>query len=321
MLMFARHSRYLAAGVVLLFAVAGVLLLLRSSALTPTASFEAESAVRTGGATAITDAGASGGSAVRFGTVGGSPSGEAMPVGNLPNFTQVFTEDFTSGNVPVGSFPGSYGTKWSVGYGDNVPDTYGKNNNLRSVYYPSKVLSINNGVMNMFLHSENGQSMGAAPMPKVNKQTWPYNGQLYGKWTVRFKSDAVNGFKTAWLLWPDSGQWEDGEIDFPEGELDGTIHAFSHCANVGNPQGNCIYGSSSARFTSWHTASIEWTPGRVTFILDGQVLATGTNSVPNESMHYVMQTESCFNSASACPSATDAGNLQVDWVTVYTYTP
>jgi len=32
------------------------------------------------------------------------PSGQAMPVGNLPGWTQIFTDDFTT-NVPLGSFP------------------------------------------------------------------------------------------------------------------------------------------------------------------------------------------------------------------------
>ncbi|MGB4758731.1 MAG: glycoside hydrolase family 16 protein [Candidatus Saccharimonadales bacterium] len=313
--------------------VAGVAVAMSAFYLSPhadtttTASFETESGTRTG-VTALTDATASGGSAIRFGVAAPTPpSGEAMPVGDLAGWKQVFTEDFTSGNHAVGtfpgngSFPGNYATKWHVGYGDNVPDTAGKNNGNRSVYYPSKVLSIQNGVMNMFLHSQNGQSLGAAPMPKVNKQTWPYNGQLYGKWTVRFKSEPIHGFKTAWLLWPDSGLWDDGEIDFPEGDLDGTISAFSHCANIGNPSRNCIYGSTSARYTSWHTASIEWTPGRVTFILDGQTIATGTASVPTKSMHYVMQTESCFGGASDCPAANATANLQVDWISIYTYNP
>lgn len=42
------------------------------------------------------------------------PGGEAMPVGNLPGWKQVFSEDFVSGDVPVGGFPGDvYGPKWS----------------------------------------------------------------------------------------------------------------------------------------------------------------------------------------------------------------
>ncbi len=314
------HPRILSlAAFSLAFAVVGVALLLSSSALTPTAKLEPEQGTITAPATAVSDSGASGGSAIKFNAVS-SPSGQAMPVGDLPGWEQVFTEDFTSGNVPVGSFPGSYGTKWSVGYGDNVPDTGGKNGRP-SMYMPSKVLSINNGVMNMFLHSENGKSLGAAPMPKVNKQTWPYNGQLYGKWTARFKSESIAGFKTAWLLWPDTGVWDEGEIDFPEGGLNGNIHAFSHCANIGKPNTNCISATSPSTYTSWHTASIEWIPGRVTFILDGQVLATGTSNTPNTSMHYVMQTESCFAGLSDCPAADATANLQVDWVSIYTYNP
>src|SRR2546427_410289 len=52
---------------------------------------------------------------------------------------------------------------------------------------------------------------------------------LYGRYAVRFKADPVPGYKTAWLLWPDSGNWPaDGEIDFPENSLDGNACAFVH---------------------------------------------------------------------------------------------
>ena len=62
------------------------------------------------------------------------------------------------------------------------------------------------------------------------------------------------GYKTAWLLWPRSEVWpRDGEIDFPEGDLDSTIHGFVH--RQGATSGSDQYAvSTSATYTSWHTA-------------------------------------------------------------------
>jgi len=151
-------------------------------------------------------------------------TGQAMPDGDMPGWHQIFAEDFPI-DVPVGSFPGSaYGSQFTV-YADGTPDTAGQQG-APSRYYPSKVVSVRNGLLNMYLHTENGTPMAAAILPIL-----PGN-HLYGKYTLRFRSDALSGFKTAWLLWPDSENWpHDGEIDFPEGSLDDTIGAFLHPQN------------------------------------------------------------------------------------------
>jgi hypothetical protein len=242
------------------------------------------------------------------GTSGGSdPSGQAMPVGDLPGWNQVFANDFNT-NVSLGDFPGSaYGNEFSV-YADNTPDTAGQQG-APSRYEPSQVISVSNGLLNLYLHTANGTPMGAAILPTI-----PGN-HLYGKYTVRFRSDSLEGFKVAWLLWPDDGVWPgNGEIDFPEGDLSGSISAFMHHQGATSGSDQDAY-SSPATFTSWHTASIEWTPDSVNFILDGKSIGTSTTRIPDTPMHWVLQTESCLTS---CPAASTAGNLQIDWVTAYT---
>jgi hypothetical protein len=245
-----------------------------------------------------------------------SPSGEAMPVGNLPGWKQVFTEDFASGNVPVGGFPGeTYGPKWSANYADGTPDTAAKTRRAKSVYFPSKVLSVHDGVLDMYLHSENGISMGAAPAPKLKETSEsPYNGQLYGRYSVRFKSDALKGYKTAWLLWPVSKQWpRDGEIDFPEGDLAASIYAAVH--GIGSTKDDRVeLFRTTSSFTSWHTATTEWSPGRVEFFLDGKSIGVSTAATPNKPMKYVLQTESCLPK---CPEPGTSGHLYVDWVAIW----
>lgn len=234
------------------------------------------------------------------------PSGQAMPVGDIPGWHQVFADDFTT-NVPLGGFPSQVADKWSA-YPDGWQDSY-KN----GVYYPSKVVSIRNGVMNLYLHTENGVHMVAAPEPKIAGASGREGGMLYGRYVVRFRSDPVIGYKTAWLLWPDSEVWpRDGEIDFPEGGLEGSITGFMHHQGATGERDQ-FYALSQQHFTTWHTAVTEWSPNKLTFLLDGVVVGSTTDRVPNTPMHWVLQTETTRWG----PRDTAAGNLQIDWITVY----
>jgi hypothetical protein len=234
------------------------------------------------------------------------PSGQKMPLGNLPGWHQIFTEDFTT-DVPIGSFPGSvYGGAFSV-YPNGTPDTAGQQG-APSRYDPSQVVSVKNGLLNLYLHTSNGTPMAAAILPNLPGK------HLYGKYTIRFRSQSLAGFKTAWLLWPDSENWpQDGEIDFPEGDLSGPISGYVHHQGATDGGDQDIFNTSTL-YTSWHTASIEWKPNGVKFILDGKVVGSTTDRVPNTPMHWVIQTESCFD---FCPAANTKGNLQIAWITAY----
>jgi len=242
---------------------------------------------------------------------------QTMPVGDLPGWKQVFTEDFTQGDVPLGAFPGpAYQARWSAGYKDGTPDTAGQASGGKSGYYPSRVLSVTNGALDWFLHSENGVFMGAAPTPRIpNASTAPprANSLLYGRVSVRFRADSLAGYKTAWLFWPDSGVWpRDGEIDFPEGDLGDRIYGAAHWANP-DPSASDLFMSTST-FTSWHIATTEWSPGRVEFLLDGRSLGVSTTLVPATPMHFILQTEACLPT---CPAPQTQGHVQLDWIAVW----
>jgi beta-glucanase (GH16 family) len=235
-------------------------------------------------------------------------SGQAMPVGNVGNWTQIFTDDFTT-NVATGSFPAAVSGKWGA-YSDGWKDT-----SKFGTYMPSKVISVHDGVMDLNVRTENGDPMVSAPVPKVNGATGA-EGQLYGRYSVRFKSDSMPGYKMAWLLWPDTYNWNDGEIDFPEAGLDGAMTGFMHYRN--NPASQDWY-KSAATVNSWHTATIEWSPASVRFLLDDAVVGTSTDTtkIPNTPMHWVLQTETDITDRA--PAANVAGHLLIDWVSVYRY--
>ena len=239
---------------------------------------------------------------------GTSPSGEPMPVGDIPGWHQIFADDFNT-DVPLGSFPAAVSTQWGA-YPDGWHDTTGN-----GTYDASHVISVSGGLMNMYLHTEGGVHMVAAPMPRLPGATGSGGGLLYGRYTVRFRSDPVPGYKTAWLLWPDSETWpRDGEIDFPEGNLNSTISGFMHRQNGTSGSDQDAY-TTSQTYTTWHTSVLEWTATECRFILDGVTLGTSTSRIPDTAMHWVLQTETQLSGGA--PSDSAAGNVQIDWVAAY----
>jgi hypothetical protein len=243
----------------------------------------------------------------------GSPSGVAMPVGDLPGWRQVFTDDFT---VDVDSWgecgsyedhtcpdlPEPYRAKWWA-YPSTHQDTREKLQGDGGYYQPSD-LSMSDGMLRIRLSRENGTTRSAAPYPKLDALT-------YGRYAVRFKVDeAAPGFKIAWLLWRTIEEW--GEIDFPEADLDREIHAFMHKQDGG--QDDFATGVPVAG-TGWHTSVIEWTPGEVKFFLDGRLIGTSTESVPDTAMNWILQSETSLSGE--LPEDGAEAAIDVDWVAAW----
>jgi beta-glucanase (GH16 family) len=234
------------------------------------------------------------------------PSGVTMPLGDLPGWQQIFRDDFRT-DVPLGRFPGAVGDKWS-GYPDGWRDT-----SKNGTYSPRRVISVHDGVMDLHLRTVNGVHLVAAPAPRL-RGPGAQQGLLYGRYAVRYRADPVRGYKLAWLLWPDSERWSDGEINFPEGELGGNTWAFMHHRNRPVEQD---WFSSPALLEQWHTAVIEWTPDTVRFLLDGALLGESKDRrlIPRVPMHWILQTETALSVRR--PEAYAAGHVEIDWVVAY----
>jgi beta-glucanase (GH16 family) len=117
-------------------------------------------------------------------------------------------------------------------------------------------------------------------------------------------------------LWPQSEVWPgDGEFDFPEGDLSGTVQGFHHYAGAAAcPACQESVTNLSARFTEWHTYTIEWSPGRIRYLLDSTVVLDSPRNVSTKPMRWQLQTETKG-------TGTASGNLLVDWVSVWAYAP
>ncbi len=149
----------------------------------------------------------------------------------------------------------------------------------------------------------------------------------YGRYAVRFRvPNPIPGYKAAWLLWRDDKlcqatqgrEWPYcGEVDFPETDFNSgsTIAANMHrwAASASSDQDHLEFGGILA-VGQWHTAVMEWTPTAINFTLDG-VKRTSTSRLPQEPMRYIMQTE--VNTSGAAVNPAVSGNVQVDWVAIY----
>lgn len=237
-------------------------------------------------------------------TLDAAAASTTLVTGDLPGWKQVLKDDFST-PLAAGSFPGPYASQWMT-Y-DGFPDTW------KIGAYDADTLSVSGGLLDMHLHTgADGVPRSAAPIPLVNGQ---WGGQTYGRYSVRMRADALPGYGTAFLLWDDENVWANGEINFPEGGLEGTTHAYNH--QLGTPWNNDLVHDTGVSYQAWHTYTIDWTPGRISYLLDGVTVATTTTNVPRTPMHWVLQTATDGTK----PAASVDGHLQIDWVSQYSYAP
>lgn len=110
----------------------------------------------------------------------------------------------------------------------------------------------------------------------------------YGRWTVRARTTQAPGVTLVALLWPTSDQWPP-EIDFAE---DNGGDRLAMNAAVHFPDGSTSYDQVAVDSTQWHDYSVEWSPGRISYLLDGQVWASiASSKVPTQPMRLALQSE------------------------------
>ncbi|MFI8942741.1 glycoside hydrolase family 16 protein [Streptomyces syringium] len=204
-----------------------------------------------------------------------------------------------------GKLPAKVRAAWWA-YPAGWPDTATQRGYPVGGYYdPATTLSISDGRLHIRMwRGPTGSVHSAAVVPKAMM------GQRYGRYEERFRvSRAAVGYKSAHLLWPaDDAACPGCEIDFPEQEWTTTIHAFTH-PKGGGPQDAF---DSGARWTAWHTAVTEWTPGHVRYYLDGRLIGHSTRGVPDRPMSWIIQNESALNGDQARPNSW--AQMDIAWV-------
>lgn len=156
--------------------------------------------------------------------------------------------------------------------------------------------------------------------------------QTYGRWEVRFRADPSDEVTYHFLLWPERDAWPP-EIDFLEdfgGPRQGGS-AFVHFTDEssgdrGQVERSLGEAGVAVDFTDWQTVGVEWTPGRIDFLLNGEVWETVTGEVvPDEPMWLALQAQAggCHRSEEwgfpRCPQAgiPERADVEIDRVTIW----
>lgn len=219
-------------------------------------------------------------------------AGVTAPVGNVGQFRQTFVENFSKDASANGPFATTYANSWQP----YIDGTGG-------MYWSGQQISAANGLMDVRLDGKHG-SAGAFGPPST---AW---AQVGGKFSVRAKATGGDGNGAAFILWPSSDVWSDGEIDYPEANFESEPMLHQH-SMVPGQEPNAISMGTGVTWRDWHTYSVEWIPGKsVTYLVDGRILRTITTGVPTSPHRYMFQVGNW-----GAP-----GHLLIDWVSTYTYT-
>ena len=254
------------------------------------------SAVTSGNASATASAGAGATSPATTGPAAPA-SGVAMPKGDIPGWHQTFADDFT----------GDVKDNWWLYTGQPGGDPLGWWN-------PSHVTTPN-GMLNIAGSRESTPNGNLYVTGGLATRAF---SQTYGKFVIRFRMDKGYGLAYALLLWPDNNKWPP-EIDILEDnakDRDMTSATLHYGSN-----NTMIHRETKGDFSVWHTAELDWSPGKLVYRIDGNVWTTMTSSgVPNTPMIIAIQSQAWpCGTWEGCPnSGTPAVvNLQVDWVVAY----
>ncbi|WP_052424220.1 glycoside hydrolase family 16 protein [Nonomuraea candida] len=141
--------------------------------------------------------------------------------------------------------------------------------------------------------------------------------QEYGRWEVRFRAEAGAGYTPVALLWP-AAQGEGGdyaEIDFAE-IVDPKRRGGGIFVHGGHGRAQ---RQLRADFTRWHTAAVDWLPGRLTFWLDGRKVwdYRGEHVPRGRRMGLALQNDVVCEPRCRDSATPATVSMYVDWVKVY----
>jgi beta-glucanase (GH16 family) len=147
-------------------------------------------------------------------------------------------------------------------------------------------------------------------------------GQQYGRWEVRARTQQATGYGDVLILWPDAEDFPvGGEVDFMEIPKPArNDYNFNLHYGIDNSQtGIHIPGD----FTQWHNYAVEWAVDHVAGFVDGQEVFRTTDraQIPPRPMHLAMQQDIGPYGDDWIPprDATTPAQVsfQIDWVRIY----
>lgn len=268
----------------------GTIVLVVTRAAMNAISVEAETGTLTGVASRVSDASASGGSAIAFG-LSATPTFTATPTTAptttptpTPSPTNPMPFGYGAANGPSGTwnlklndnFDGSTldTSVWSTGWhGSGI--TPPNQSQETACYDPNQVV-FDNGILRLKVDVKATNCNGTRPYVSGAINTENKREYTYGFFEARIWLDASNNAVYNWPAWWLNGHsWPTtGEVDVMEG-LSGTARATWHGPVNG---GEGFELGNGGVMGGWHVFAAEWQPGYMKAFYDGKLLGTYNSS-------------------------------------------
>lgn len=267
-------------------------------------------------------------------TVAASPSGQAMPALTVRPGWDLWRQDFLR-PAAEGQFLATYWTgelKYKVNTYPPNPgtgtynDTSTKNGRTpASIYDPNRLSVTASGLLRGRLGGplEGGKIKVAAFLPQFYLDDRDVSAVHC---VFRAKADVMPSYKVAWLLWPKSNRSNpDGEVDFLEGNLNGSRAGWFMHRQDPTANGVQDYGQGPAAMSAWATYEFEWQRAASfwakvngAYVKNQRGENVTTAFVPANEMHPVFQSETRLDRVSGTTAPADSGSIYVDWLTCET---
>jgi len=140
--------------------------------------------------------------------------------------------------------------------------------------------------------------------------------QQYGKYVARVKVEKGAGTRAVALLWPNDGSWPP-EVDFFEIGGDDPRRQTNRITNHYPPGNQMEHLSKPGDYTKWHNVGVEWTADAMKFTLDGRVIGTITENIPQQPMWFGLQSGLETGQYAPSPDNYKSVDYKAKWVKVY----
>ena len=197
-----------------------------------------------------------------------------------------------------------------------------------NTYFMSGNASFNSGSLNLWI-TNNTYNYGNRQFTSAGCDTKYSDSRTYGKWEVRCRFPQGYGVQGYVGLFAKNGSWPP-EVDFAEvvGRNPGQLVMTQHYNTNNTTAGTTVTGQDWT--SSWHTYSLEWTPGKLRYLIDGNLKMTQNQNFSTTEMYLAIGT-GCGDPGGWADSPNNSSwngwnwplpsNMQIDWVKIYQYNP
>jgi len=224
-------------------------------------------------------------------------------------------------------------SKWTFEYGDGCPDVCGWGNNELQYYTRSRLdnARVEKGRLIIEAHQEDYSGKKFTSSRLITKQ---HANWKYGKIEARARMPQGKGtWPAIWMLprdWKYGGWPKSGEIDimehvgYAQDSLFGTVHTEAYNHSKGTQKGKTV--KTELMSVQFHTYSIEWTPEKIDFFVDGSNYFTyanehtGSDSWPFDQYFYIILNLAVggnFGGARGLEKDIWPQRMEVDYIRVY----